>query len=225
MPVFRRPGTPDAEYLVRGLVYNVKNNMPVEAQVVFVNSEDSATVIRRPTGTDGKFEMNVPPGTYDVYAEKDGYAPTNRQQVTLSELDPNQDGVVFRDLYLSNDFSSTDIKRELTANRRAIAAEEVMFALDSYKLDRRFYRQLKDVVAFMKENPDATLQVAGHTCSRGTDAYNQQLSKRRAQAVADYLAEQGVNRQAGAPGRLRRNQTPGEQRHRGQPEAEPTRRV
>ena len=50
----------------------------------------------------------------------------------------------------------------------------------------------------MEENPDATLKVAGHTCSRGTDAYNQQLSQRRAQAVADYLAKQGV-----APGRIR----------------------
>ncbi len=193
MPVFRRPGTPDANYLVRGLVYNVKNNMPVEAKVIFDNGVDSATVISMSTEADGKYELNVPPGTYDVYAQKDGYAPTNRQQVTLSELDPNQDGVVFRDLYLSNDFSTTDIKRELTANRRAIAAEEVMFALDSYQLDRRFYRQLKDVVAFMEENPDATLQVAGHTCSRGTNEHNQQLSKRRAQAVADYLAKQGVN--------------------------------
>ena len=106
---------------------------------------------------------------------------------------------MFRDLYLSNDFSSTDIKRELTANRRAIAAEEVMFELNSHQLDRRFYRQLKDVVAFMEENPDATLQVAGHTCSRGTDEHNQQLSKRRAQAVADYLAQQGVNRQRVRP--------------------------
>lgn len=199
MPVFRRPGTPDAEYLVRGLVYNVKNNMPVEAEAVFVSSEDSSVVFRRPTGADGKFDLNVPPGTYDVYAEKDGFAPTNRQQVTLSELDPNQDGVVFRDLYLSDDFSATDIKRELTANRRAIAAEEVMFALDSYQLDQRFYRQLKDVVAFMKENPDATLQVAGHTCSRGTSTHNQQLSKRRAQAVADYLAKQGVNQRRVRP--------------------------
>ena len=39
--------------------------------------------------------------------------------------------------------------------------------------------------------------VVGHTDSSGTEAYNQQLSERRAQTVADYLQAKGV-----APGRL-----------------------
>ena len=192
MPIFRRPGVPSEEYLVKGLVYNVKNNMPVEAEVVLTSGTDSATVISSAAGADGTFELNLPPGTYEMYAKKDGYAPTNREKVTLSELDANGDGVVYRDLYLSNDFSAVDIRKELSTNRRAIAGEEVLFGLDSYRLGRGSYRQLKDVAAFMKENPDATLQVAGHTCSRGADAYNQRLSQQRAQAVADYLTQQGV---------------------------------
>lgn len=191
MPVFRRPGTPSDTYLVKGLVYNVKNNMPVVAEVVFINPTDT---IRIATAPDGQYELNVPPGTYDVYAQKDGYAATNRQAVTLSEIDPNQDAAVFRDLYLSDDFSAVNIREALSTTRRAIASEEVLFDLDSYQLDRRSYRQLKDVAAFLEENPKAELRVAGHTCSRGTDAHNQQLSKQRAEAVADYLARQGVNR-------------------------------
>ena len=192
MPIFRRPGTPSDDYLVKGLVYNVKNNMPVTAEVVFTNGTDSATVMNRTTGTDGQFELNLPPGTYEIYAKKDGYAPTNREKVTLSEIDPDHDGVVFRDLYLSNDFSAVNIGDELRANRRAIAAEEVLFKLDSYQLGRRSDRQLKDVAAFMKEHPDVTLRVEGYTCDRGTKTHNQQLSQRRAKAVADYLTRQGV---------------------------------
>jgi outer membrane protein OmpA-like peptidoglycan-associated protein len=34
----------------------------------------------------------------------------------------------------------------------------------------------------------------GHTDSTGSDAYNEDLSKRRADAVADYLALRGVSR-------------------------------
>ena len=198
MPVFRRPGTPSEEYLVKGLIYNVKNNMPVEAEVVLTNGIDSTSVMSSNAGPDGKFELTLPPGTYEMYAKKDGYAPTNREQVTLSELDMNGDGVVYRDLYLSNDFSAVNIREELTTNRRAIAGEEVLFGLDSYQLGRGSHRQLKDVAAFMEENPDATLKVEGHTCSRGTEEHNQQLSQKRAQAVADYLAQQGV-----APDRIR----------------------
>ena len=192
MPVFRRPGTPSDSYLVKGLVYNVKNNMPVEAEVVLVNTADSTQTINEAAGADGQYEVNVPPGTYEIYAQKDGYATTNREKVTLGSIDPNQDGVVLRDLYLSNDFSAVNIRKELSTNRRAIASEEVLFDLNSAKLERKSYRQLKDVAAFMKENPEVELRVAGHTCSRGTESHNQQLSEQRARAVADYLTSQGV---------------------------------
>ena len=193
MPVFRRPGVPSDDYLVKGLVYNVKNNMPVEAEVVFVSDTDTTVVTNGATDTNGQFELNLPPGTYEVYAKKDGYAPTNREKITLSEMDPDRDGTVLRDLYLSNDFSAVNIRDELNTNRRAIAAEEVMFGLNSHQLGRGAYRQLKDVAAFMKENPDATLKVEGHTCARGTNAHNQRLSQQRAKAVADYLIQQGVS--------------------------------
>jgi OOP family OmpA-OmpF porin len=36
------------------------------------------------------------------------------------------------------------------------------------------------------------VEIVGHTCSLGTDAYNQKLSERRAAAVKDYLVKKGV---------------------------------
>ena len=197
MPVFRGKNAPRNHYLVKGLVYNVKNNMPVAAEVRITNGTDSVSVTNSTTGPDGQFEVDLPPGTYEIYAQKEGYAPTNREPVTLSDIDPDRDGVVFRDLYLSNDFSAVNIREELTDNRRAIAGEEVLFELNSHQLGRGSYRQLKEVATFMQENPDITLQVEGHTCSRGTNSYNQQLSQQRAEAVAEYLARQGV-----APARI-----------------------
>lgn len=37
--------------------------------------------------------------------------------------------------------------------------------------------------------------MVGHTDSKGTDAYNQRLSERRASAAAEYLISQGVSPQ------------------------------
>ena len=51
---------------------------------------------------------------------------------------------------------------------------------------------LDEAISTLKEYNQITLSVEGHTDSIGSDAYNQKLSVRRAQAVADYLAKGGI---------------------------------
>jgi len=45
----------------------------------------------------------------------------------------------------------------------------------------------------MKDKPSMKVSVEGHTDSIGSDAYNQKLSERRAQAVRDYMVSQGID--------------------------------
>lgn len=49
-------------------------------------------------------------------------------------------------------------------------------------------------IALLKANPDVVIKLTSHTDSRGTAAYNINLSKRRAQAALDYLVKNGVPR-------------------------------
>lgn len=70
----------------------------------------------------------------------------------------------------------------------------VTFAFNSAKLDPRFYPTLNNIADRLAQEPDATIIIQGHADQRGTHAYNLHLSKRRAQAVADYLAARGVDR-------------------------------
>ena len=70
---------------------------------------------------------------------------------------------------------------------------EVLFELDSDKLkgDRTFESlgQLRD---HLKAYPKVKIRVEGHTDSRGTDEYNADLSRRRANSVMKWLVDQGV---------------------------------
>jgi outer membrane protein OmpA-like peptidoglycan-associated protein len=52
---------------------------------------------------------------------------------------------------------------------------------------------LKDLVEIANECPAFSIQIEGHTDAEGTDERNQKLSDRRAQAVADFLARNGVD--------------------------------
>lgn len=68
----------------------------------------------------------------------------------------------------------------------------ITFALNSADLNAQFYSALEGVALVLKEYNKTVVEIAGHTDSSGSDAYNLQLSQRRAQAVAGYLTGQGV---------------------------------
>ncbi len=68
----------------------------------------------------------------------------------------------------------------------------VTFATDSSDLSPAFFDVLNSVGKVMNEFESTVVEVAGHTDSTGSDAYNQQLSERRAASVASYLRSQNV---------------------------------
>jgi len=74
----------------------------------------------------------------------------------------------------------------------------VNFDFDKSKLRPDAVEILNQAVEVLKKYPELKVEVAGHTDSVGTDAYNQKLSERRAKAVYDYLTSNGVD-----AGRLR----------------------
>ena len=71
----------------------------------------------------------------------------------------------------------------------------VTFDFARYDLKPQFYPALNTVAATLKEYNQTIVEVSGHTDSIGSDAANQTLSERRANAVAGYLMGQGVQRE------------------------------
>ena len=69
---------------------------------------------------------------------------------------------------------------------------DVLFELNSAYLRSDAYPILKEVVDFLKENPDVHATIEGHACILGFDSVNQPLSERRAQAVYSYINAHGI---------------------------------
>lgn len=65
------------------------------------------------------------------------------------------------------------------------------FDFDKDVLTDEFVAQFKELVGEMKEFPGATFEVAGHTDSKGSDAYNDKLSIKRAEFVKNLLIKEG----------------------------------
>jgi OOP family OmpA-OmpF porin len=73
-----------------------------------------------------------------------------------------------------------------------IVLKGVNFDNDSAALRADATAILNDAVATLKRYPGIKVEIAGHTDSRSDDAYNQQLSEKRAKAVMDYFVANGV---------------------------------
>jgi OmpA-OmpF porin, OOP family len=83
----------------------------------------------------------------------------------------------------------------LGSSRRVSLPSEVLFAFDSDALGEGAPAELDRVVEAIRAQPGARVTVEGHTDDVGADEYNRSLSERRAQAVAAYLAQQGIGKE------------------------------
>ena len=73
--------------------------------------------------------------------------------------------------------------------------EAITFAFNSSTLNQRAYGVLDRVADTLREYDQTMIEIAGHTDSIGSDAYNDKLSRERAQSVANYLTGRGISRQ------------------------------
>ena len=76
--------------------------------------------------------------------------------------------------------------------QEVLVLEGAQFAFDSADLDIKTKDTLDKVARGLKSNAEVRIEVGGHTDSKGSDKYNQKLSEKRAQSVADYLIGKGV---------------------------------
>ncbi|WP_028583194.1 OmpA family protein [Desulfogranum mediterraneum] len=74
---------------------------------------------------------------------------------------------------------------------------ETFFAHDSARLLPGGQNEVARVASVLNKYPQTQIEVGGHTDSTGSEQYNQQLSRRRAEAVKNGLVQQGV-----APARI-----------------------
>ena len=82
------------------------------------------------------------------------------------------------------------------AARAPVAREVVLkdshFDFDKSELKPGGMRALRKNIRVLKDNPKATVRVAGYTSMEGTEEYNQRLSERRAIAVSKFLIAEGI---------------------------------
>jgi outer membrane protein OmpA-like peptidoglycan-associated protein len=135
------------------------------------------------------------PETFDGFEDEDG----------CPELDGDGDGVPFeRDecptepIYPEQDPRYSDGCPHLAelSGDRIVITQSIFFKEGSAQILRKSRPVLDEVARIMVENPEIdVVLIEGHTNNNGSADYNYRLSEDRAQAVRDYIIEQGVDRE------------------------------
>jgi len=85
-----------------------------------------------------------------------------------------------------------DLQAKQTQRGMVVTLSDVLFDTGRATLKPGADRALDRLAQYLKDNPNVRVLIEGHTDSRGSSAYNEELSQRRAQAVAEALSERGV---------------------------------
>jgi len=85
-----------------------------------------------------------------------------------------------------------DLQAKQTDRGMIVTLSDVLFDTGRATLKPGADRALDRLAQFLKANPRTRVVVEGHTDSVGSEAYNEELSQRRAQAVTEALSARGV---------------------------------
>lgn len=167
------------ELFSAGIIFNNETHLPMPGvKVLLLNQKDNVidSII---TDEDGKYVFPLMPDkSYDVVADKKGYIADTLPLIT----NRIHEGTIPNDFVLESEF---------------IAKRYIYFDFDKSNIKSRFYADLNKMVALLNNHPEMRFSVGAHADARGSHAYNQALSERRANSVKRYMINKGI-----APSRI-----------------------
>ena len=102
--------------------------------------------------------------------------------------------LIYRVEDLGGKVRALQVKQTATETRIELPAD-ILFDFDKSDIRSSAADALKQVGGILRERAKGVVRIEGHTDSKGTPAYNQKLSERRADAVRQWLAErEGLTR-------------------------------
>ena len=94
-------------------------------------------------------------------------------------------------LYQEQQRSGLEIQR-LSSTLKVAIPGEALFDFDSDRIKPAFYSSLDKMAQLLQEYNQSFVTIVGYTDNRGSEQYNLDLSRRRAESVAQYLTSRGV---------------------------------
>lgn len=163
-------------------VVDAANKSPMDVKIKLQGAKDNVIVGSSSKGN-GVYEFtitNAKPKDYRLSVESEGYVFQN-QNIRI-EGATTQDKTVNRKIEM----------RKLMVGVSSIL-RNIYFDFDKATFQTESYTELNKLENMLRQNESMIVEIGGHTDYIGTWAYNKFLSRKRAEAVKDYLTKKGID--------------------------------
>jgi len=183
LPILR---SPEPWVIVKGKIVDGNTNNPLGAKIIYERLPDGRELgIAQSNPSTGEYEIRLPGGhQYGIRAEAPDRISEN-QNLDLTNITSDQ-------VISGKDFTLDPIQLATVEENVTIALNNIFFDFDRATLKPESFPELNRIVSLMKERSGMEIEISGHTDATGPETYNLKLSERRAQAVVNYLTENGV---------------------------------
>lgn len=179
--------SPEPFVTVKGKIIDKATNKPLGAKIVYERLPDGKGLgISQSNPETGEYEIRLPAGQmYGLRAESSG-SLSESQNLDLRDIKFDQT--------IERNFDLDPIGVAKVEENATILLNNLFFDLEKATLRPESYPELNRIVNLMNERPGMQIEIAGHTDATGSDEYNLNLSKQRANSVASYLVGKGVDK-------------------------------
>lgn len=141
------------------------------------------------SNTNGRVRFTmVPDSDYTIIASKGGYFSKSIPYTTKGKT-PDPATLIQEVTNVSLD---TTIVLDQLILEKSIVLDNIYYDLDKAEIRTDAAVELDKLVKILADNPSIRIELSSHTDSRSSDAYNQDLSQRRAQSAVDYIVSKGI---------------------------------
>ena len=159
------------------MIINSVTKSPIPNALLTCNSPCNSAPKSNSTDASGKINYSIKDKcTYTLQASAKSYLPKPATQITTTLKD-----TIFVVIELEQ------------ISDKAITLNNIYYDFDKWDIRPEAEPDLKMLLAFMNNNPDAIVELSSHTDARGEDKYNLTLSQKRAQSAVNWLVAHGVN--------------------------------
>jgi outer membrane protein OmpA-like peptidoglycan-associated protein/tetratricopeptide (TPR) repeat protein len=161
---------------------------PLEVTLTFEDLEKGIVLFREKTDSMGRIQLKLPDGKiYAWYAEKEDFFPASGIVDLKTGSETMESGLTIRQKVQLSRVES------LLLSGQVVRINNIFFDFDSDAIRPESKSQLDRVARILIEHPEFSTIVMAHTDDRGNDAYNMDLSRRRAASVMRYFILSGYD--------------------------------